>query len=76
MTRPLKVIEVAIGLFDRDVPPGKVPPVLAQHILDELHRDGWTIERCQHSHYRRDINRWVCECGHVPADRFVDPGIA
>ena len=47
MSHPVKVIEVAIGLFDRDVPPGKVPSVLAQHILDELHLKGWIVERCE-----------------------------
>ena len=47
MSHPVKIIEVAIGLFDRDVPPGKVPPVLAQHILDELHLKGWIVERCE-----------------------------
>ena len=48
MSHPVKVIEVAIGLFnDVDVPPGKVPPVLAQHILDELHLKGWVVERCE-----------------------------
>ena len=56
MMHPLTVIEVAIGLFDKDTPPAKIPPVMARWILDALHYNGWAIERdCR-----------ICvECGHV-----------
>ena len=64
---PLTVIEVAIGLFDKDTPPAKTPPVMARWILDALHYNGWIVERCNHPETLAIAAvRDVCVvCGHT-----------
>jgi hypothetical protein len=42
---PERLIEVTIGLWDRDVPPGQRPPALAADIVQALHDDGWRFTR-------------------------------
>lgn len=38
-----QTIEVTIGLWDKDVPPGKNPPALAAAILDALEAEGYDV---------------------------------
>lgn len=41
---PMEVIECTIGLFGKQVAPGKYPPTLAADIITELQAQGYRIE--------------------------------
>jgi hypothetical protein len=43
---PEQIIEVTIGLWGREVPPGQRPPALAADIVQVLRDEGWTFARC------------------------------
>jgi hypothetical protein len=43
---PEQTIEVTIGLWNREVPPGQRPPALAADIVQALREQGWTFTTC------------------------------